>query len=146
MFRSPRTWPVAFASKERESRISLRVGQAAYQKAHLLTFRNCTAVFRRAGVLHTSSDLRHTYPASFLETGGDIRLLSKALGHLSITVTEKLYAHFTMKQEEMLDPTRQKDAGCDGRLKRESSVPSIASLIMFACETGNGLDEQPPER
>ena len=35
--------------------------------------------------------------------GGDIRLLSKALGHSSITATEKYYAHFTTKQQDMLD-------------------------------------------
>ena len=60
-------------------------------------------VFKKAGVEHTSHDLRHTYAATFLETGGDIRLLSKALGHSSITVTEKYYAHFTKKQQDMLD-------------------------------------------
>jgi len=60
-------------------------------------------VFKRAGVQHTSHDLRHTYAATFLEAGGDIRLLSKALGHSSITVTEKFYAHFTTKQQDMLD-------------------------------------------
>ena len=60
-------------------------------------------VFKKAGVEHTSHDLRHTYAATFLEAGGDIRLLSKALGHSSITVTEKYYAHFTTKQQDMLD-------------------------------------------
>jgi len=60
-------------------------------------------VFKKAGVEHTSHDLRHTYAATFLEAGGDIRLLSKALGHSSITVTEKYYAHFTTKQQAMLD-------------------------------------------
>jgi integrase len=38
-----------------------------------------------------------------LEAGGDIRLLSKALGHSSITVTEKYYTHFTKKQQDLLD-------------------------------------------
>ncbi len=60
-------------------------------------------VFKKAAVEHTSHDLRHTYAAIFLEAGGDIRLLSKALGHSSITVTEKYYAHFTTKQQDMLD-------------------------------------------
>jgi integrase len=60
-------------------------------------------VFKKAGVEHTSHDLRPTYAATFLEAGGDIRLLSKALGHSSITVTEKYYAHFTKKQQDMLD-------------------------------------------
>lgn len=58
-------------------------------------------VFTLAGVHHSSHDLRHTYAATFLEAGGDIRLLSKALGHSSVTITEKFYAHFTKKQQEM---------------------------------------------
>ena len=65
-------------------------------------------VFKKAGVEHTSHDLRHTYAATFLEAGGDIRLLSKALGHSSITVTEKYYAHFTRKQQDMLDKAAEK--------------------------------------
>jgi integrase len=65
-------------------------------------------VFNKAGVEHTSHDLRHTYAATFLEAGGDIRLLSKALGHSSINVTEKYYAHFTRKQQDMLDKAAEK--------------------------------------
>jgi len=65
-------------------------------------------VFKRAGVRHTSHDLRHTYAATFLEAGGDIRLLSKALGHSSITVTEKFYAHFTTKLQDKLDQAAEK--------------------------------------
>jgi integrase len=65
-------------------------------------------VFKKAGVGHTSHDLRHTFAAAFLEAGGDIRLLSKALGHSSITVTEKYYAHSTTKQQDMLDKAAEK--------------------------------------
>jgi integrase len=65
-------------------------------------------VFKKAGVEHTSHDLRHTYAATFLESGGDIRWLSKGLGHSSITVTEKYYAHFTTKQQDMLDKAAEK--------------------------------------
>jgi integrase len=35
-------------------------------------------VFKKAGVGHTSHDLRHTYAATFLEAGGDIRLLTES--------------------------------------------------------------------
>ena len=72
-------------------------------------------VFKKAGVEHTSHDLRHTYAATFLEAGGDIRLLSKALGHSSIMATEKYYAHFTTKQQDMLDKAAEKAlaAMCD---------------------------------
>jgi ParB/RepB/Spo0J family partition protein len=65
-------------------------------------------VFKLAGVHHSSHDLRHTYAATFLEAGGDIRLLSKALGHSSVTITEKFYAHFTKKQQEMLDQAAER--------------------------------------
>jgi integrase len=33
---------------------------------------------------------------------------SKALGHSSITVTEKYYAHFATKQQDMLDKAAEK--------------------------------------
>ena len=65
-------------------------------------------VFKQAGVEHTSHDLRHTYAATFLEAGGDIRLLSKALGHGSVTITERYYGHLTKKQQDMLDQAAEK--------------------------------------
>ncbi len=65
-------------------------------------------VFKTAGVNHTSHDLRHTFAATFLEAGGDIRLLSKALGHSSVTITERYYAHFTKKQQDLLDVATEK--------------------------------------
>ena len=65
-------------------------------------------VFKKAGVEHPSYDPRHTCAATFLEAGGDIRLLSKALGHSSITATEDYYAHFTTKQQDMLDKAAEK--------------------------------------
>jgi integrase len=65
-------------------------------------------VFKRAGVEHSSHDFRHTYAATFLESGGDIRLLSEALGHSSIDVTKKFYAHFTGQQQKMLDQAAEK--------------------------------------
>jgi integrase len=40
--------------------------------------------------IHT---LRHTFAALYLRRGGDIYKLSKLLGHSSITITEKVYAH-----------------------------------------------------
>jgi type IV secretory pathway TrbL component len=43
-----------------------------------------------------------------LEAGGDIRLLSKALGNSSITVTGKFYAHFTTKQQDLLEQAVEK--------------------------------------
>ncbi len=38
-------------------------------------------------------DLRHSFASLFLLDGGDIFKLSKILGHSSVTITEKTYAH-----------------------------------------------------
>lgn len=37
--------------------------------------------------------LRHTFATRFLQSGGDIYILSKILGHHSVKITEKVYAH-----------------------------------------------------
>jgi integrase len=64
--------------------------------------RNKSAVFRpfkaavvRAGVAKKLRihDLRHTFAGLFLASGGDIFKLSKILGHSSVAITQKVYAH-----------------------------------------------------
>ena len=47
-----------------------------------------------AGIPHLSPhDLRHTFATRYLQGGGDIYHLSKILGHASVTITERVYAH-----------------------------------------------------
>jgi integrase len=46
-----------------------------------------------AGPSPTTHTFRHTFATRFLQQGGDIYLLSKLLGHASVTVTERVYAH-----------------------------------------------------
>lgn len=41
----------------------------------------------------TTHVFRHTFATRFLQAGGNIYILSKILGHSSVTVTEKVYAH-----------------------------------------------------
>lgn len=41
--------------------------------------------------------LRHTFAAHYLQKGGDIYRLSKLLGHSSVNITEKVYAHVPRK-------------------------------------------------
>lgn len=41
----------------------------------------------------SSHTFRHTFSTRFLQAGGDIYLLSKVLGHSSVAITEKVYAH-----------------------------------------------------
>lgn len=38
-------------------------------------------------------DLRHSFASLFLIDGGDIFKLSKILGHATVTITERTYAH-----------------------------------------------------
>jgi integrase/recombinase XerD len=60
-------------------------------------------VFKVAGVDGSSHDLRHTYAIELLKKGTDIRAVSKALGHSSVTITERYYAKWTQSQQVVLD-------------------------------------------
>ena len=60
-------------------------------------------VFEKAGIINGGSHrLRHLFAVSLLERGVDIRLVSKALGHKSLAVTERYYAKWSSKQQENL--------------------------------------------
>lgn len=52
--------------------------------------------WRRAGGVGpspTTHVFRHTFATRFLQRGGDIYILSKILGHASVAITERVYAH-----------------------------------------------------
>jgi integrase/recombinase XerD len=51
--------------------------------------------------------LRHTFATRFLQAGGDIYILSKILGHASVTVTERVYAH--LLKEDLVARSRGLD-------------------------------------
>ncbi len=51
--------------------------------------------------IHT---LRHTFSALYLKRGGDLYKLSKLLGHSSITITEKVYAHLCSNEMDAQAP------------------------------------------
>jgi integrase len=65
-------------------------------------------VCKKAGVKHTSHDLRHTFAAYFLEEGNSTELLSKALGHSDIEITQRYYSHFTKKRQIALDEANER--------------------------------------
>ncbi len=48
--------------------------------------------------------LRHTFAALYIKRGGDIYKLSKLLGHSSISITEKVYAHVCPKEMDAQAP------------------------------------------
>lgn len=49
---------------------------------------------KRAGIKElTPHALRHTFATRYLQAGGDIYILSKILGHSSVAITERVYAH-----------------------------------------------------
>jgi len=60
-------------------------------------------VFQRAGIDGTSHMFRHTFSVELLKAGVDIRKVSKALGHSSVTITERYYARWNKAQQDILD-------------------------------------------
>ena len=61
------------------------------------------SVFRAAGIEGSSHMFRHTFSVELLKAGVDIRKVSKALGHSSVTITEKYYAKWNKAQQDILD-------------------------------------------
>jgi site-specific recombinase XerD len=62
-------------------------------------------VFVASGIDGSSHDLRHTYAVELLKAGVDIRTVSKALGHSSVTITERYYSRWCTGQQVNLDNT-----------------------------------------
>lgn len=60
-------------------------------------------VFEKAGIDGTSHMFRHTFSVELLKAGVDIRKVSRALGHSSVTITEKYYAKWNKAQQDILD-------------------------------------------
>ena len=50
-----------------------------------------------------SHRFRHTFAVELLKASVDIRKVSKALGHSSVTITERYYAKWNKAQQDMLD-------------------------------------------
>ena len=80
------------------------ISGAATPKGAVSTFdKMYRQVFRAAGVDGTSHMLRHTFSVELLKAGVDIRKVSKALGHSSVTITEKYYSKWNKAQQDILD-------------------------------------------
>ncbi len=60
-------------------------------------------VFEKAGIDGTSHMFRHTFSVELLKAGVDIRKVSRALGHSSVTITERYYAKWNKAQQDILD-------------------------------------------
>jgi integrase/recombinase XerD len=60
-------------------------------------------VFKTAEIDGTSHMFRHTFSVELLKAGVDIRKVSKALGHSSVTITERYYAKWNKAQQDILD-------------------------------------------
>jgi integrase/recombinase XerD len=61
-------------------------------------------VFKAAGFAGRGShEFRHTFSVELLKAGVDIRKVSKALGHSSVTITERYYAKWNKAQQDILD-------------------------------------------
>ena len=61
-------------------------------------------LFRDAGIADGHPHrFRHTFAVELLKAEVDIRKVSKALGHSSVTITEKYYAKWNKAQQDLLD-------------------------------------------
>jgi site-specific recombinase XerD len=60
-------------------------------------------IFKLVGIEATSHMFRHTFSVELLKPGVDIRKVSKALGHSSVTITERYYAKWNKAQQDILD-------------------------------------------
>lgn len=60
-------------------------------------------IFKLAKVNGTSHMFRHTFSVELLKAGVDIRKVSRALGHSSVTITERYYAKWNKAQQDILD-------------------------------------------
>ena len=60
-------------------------------------------VFKTAKIEGTSHMFRHTFSVELLKAGVDIRKVSRALGHSSVTITERYYAKWNKAQQDILD-------------------------------------------
>src|SRR5207245_1107819 len=85
-----------------------RLGGAALCDEHTqANVRRCRVrpvkIFKLAGIEGTSHMFRHTFSVELLKTGVDIRKVSKALGHSSVTITERYYAKWNKAQQDILD-------------------------------------------
>lgn len=62
-----------------------------------------TKACKEAGVAYFSPHtLRHTFATRYLQQGGDIFVLSQILGHYSVEVTQRVYAHLLTKDHAAL--------------------------------------------
>jgi integrase len=80
------------------------VSGAAKPSGALSTFhKRYKKVFKLAGVQGTTHMFRHTFAVELLKAGVDIRKVSRALGHSSVTITERYYARWNKAQQDILD-------------------------------------------
>lgn len=78
-------------------------GEATTKGAVSVIDKQYRRVFKKAGVAGTSHMFRHTFSVELLKAGVDIRKVSKALGHHSVTITERYYAKWNKAQQDILD-------------------------------------------
>lgn len=78
-------------------------GEATPKSAASIFDKLYRTVFKAAGVPGHSHQFRHTFSVELLKAGVDIRKVSKALGHSSVTITERYYAKWNRAQQDILD-------------------------------------------
>lgn len=94
------------AVKNGNSQYFFSTGEATPKSAVSLFDKYYRKAFEHAGIKTDgglSHRFRHTYSVELLKAGVDIRKVSKALGHASVTTTEKYYSLWNRAQQDTLD-------------------------------------------
>ena len=89
--------------KNGNSRYFFTSGEAKPSGALSTFHKRYRKIFKLAGVDSTSHMFRHTFSVELLKAGVDIRKISRALGHSSVTITERYYAKWNKAQQDILD-------------------------------------------
>lgn len=85
---------------------------------------------KKAGIPHLSPHtLRHTFGHRYLKAGGDLYVLSKILGHSSVVVTERHYAH--LLKEDLVSRVRGVRLGLELPVMGGATRPVGAKVVTF---------------
>jgi integrase/recombinase XerD len=101
--RAPEDLIKALDTLPRESEYWFHSGAAAFATTERSLQRTLAAIGRLTQIHCHPHRYRDTFASQMLTNGADIRTVQMALGHSSVRITEKHYAHFVVAHQHLLD-------------------------------------------
>lgn len=83
-------------------------GNGDWHSCSKVLWRFVSGIGKKAGIKAHPHRFRHTFAVELISRGEDIRRVQLLLGHESIRTTEKHYAHFIPKHQDLLDEAVKK--------------------------------------